>query len=108
MAAQCANVGLDHPWDLVLCANEDPTQDKAQMYRQAIELLGVRADDAVAIEDSASGVEAAKSAGLRCIAVPNEITRSLAFEDADLVLPSLANLKLASLECALQGDGARP
>jgi HAD superfamily hydrolase (TIGR01509 family) len=97
VAAQCANVGLDHAWDLVLCANEDPTRDKAEMYRRALELLGVAAGEAVAIEDSVSGVEAAKRAGLRCVAVPNEITRSADFSAADLVVPSLARLSLDDL-----------
>lgn len=97
VTAQCANVGLDHRCDLVLCANEDPTRDKAEMYRRALELLGVQAEDAVAIEDSASGVEAAKQAGLRCVAVPNEITRSTDLSAADVVIPSLGELSLDDL-----------
>jgi HAD superfamily hydrolase (TIGR01509 family) len=38
-------------------------------YLRALELLGLRSEDAVAIEDSPPGVAAAKAAGLRCAAV---------------------------------------
>jgi HAD superfamily hydrolase (TIGR01509 family) len=38
-------------------------------YLRALELLGHRSEDSVAIEDSPPGVAAAKAAGLRCAAV---------------------------------------
>jgi HAD superfamily hydrolase (TIGR01509 family) len=38
-------------------------------YLRALELLGVAAEDAVAVEDSDVGVAAAKAAGLHCVAV---------------------------------------
>jgi HAD superfamily hydrolase (TIGR01509 family) len=94
VAAQCARVGLDHEWDAVICANEDPTRDKAELYRHALELLELPANQALAIEDSPSGVRAAKRAGIRCVAVPNEITRGAAFDEADAVLSSLADQSL--------------
>ena len=45
-------------------------------YLQALELLGLRPEHAVAIEDSPPGVAAAKAAGLRCAA----LTRSFSAE----------------------------
>jgi HAD superfamily hydrolase (TIGR01509 family) len=94
IAAQCATVGLDHAWDVLVCANEDPTRDKAELYRHALALLGVASEEAVAFEDSPSGLEAARRAGIACVAVPNEITRGATFADAALVLPSLADATL--------------
>jgi HAD superfamily hydrolase (TIGR01509 family) len=94
---QCAVVGLDHRWDALVCANEEPTRDKSELYRLAVETLGVLPSEALAFEDSPSGVEAAKRAGVRCVAVPNEITRSAAFEGADLVLRSLAEQPLTEI-----------
>jgi HAD superfamily hydrolase (TIGR01509 family) len=102
VAAQCLRVGLDHEWEVVVCANDDPTCDKSELYRHALELLGVAAAEAVAFEDSPSGVEAAKRAGVRCVAVPNEITRGAAFAEADLVLPSLADRPLAEILATLE------
>ena len=59
--------------------------------------VSARADEAIAFEDSPNGVTAAKAAGLVCVAVPNPITATLALDDADLVLESLADVPLAEL-----------
>src|SRR5205814_1763907 len=66
-------------------------------YLGALAGLGVAANEAVAFEDSPTGVRAAKAAGLRCVAVPNPVTAVLAFPGADLVLPSLEALALPEL-----------
>jgi HAD superfamily hydrolase (TIGR01509 family) len=92
--AQCAAVDLDHEWQAVVCANEEPTRDKAELYRHALAILEVAANEALAFEDSPSGLRAARRAGVLCVAVPNEITRGATFDDADLVLSSLAEVSL--------------
>jgi beta-phosphoglucomutase-like phosphatase (HAD superfamily) len=46
--------------------------------------------DALAIEDSANGVQAAQAAGLRCIAVVNGYTRGQDLSGAVAVLDDLA------------------
>jgi HAD superfamily hydrolase (TIGR01509 family) len=83
-------------WDAICTADRDPARAKPSptLYLEALELLGVAADEAVAFEDSPNGVRAAKAAGLFCVAVPNEVTRELGLEKAgaDLVLDSLADL----------------
>ena len=56
-----------------------------------------RTHEAIAFEDSPNGVTAAKAAGLFCVAVPNPITATLALDDADLVVESLADVPLAEL-----------
>jgi HAD superfamily hydrolase (TIGR01509 family) len=56
------------------------------LYREALAALGLRADEAIAFEDSPNGVHAAKGAELYCVAVPNPITATLALDEADLVL----------------------
>jgi HAD superfamily hydrolase (TIGR01509 family) len=90
VAAQLRSVGLEHEWDALVCANENPLRDKAELYRLTLAKLGVGADEALAFEDSPAGVDAAKRAGVLCAAVPNEITRRADFAEADVVLPSLA------------------
>ena len=59
-------------------------------YRIALADLGVSATEAVAFEDSASGVAAARGAGIRCIAVPNVVTQDQDFGLADLIAGELA------------------
>jgi HAD superfamily hydrolase (TIGR01509 family) len=62
------------------------------LYLEALDLLGVAADEAIAFEDSPNGVRAAKAAGLVCVAVPNGVTRALGLDEADVVVDSLAEL----------------
>ena len=72
------------------------------LYIAVLECLGVSASEAVAIEDSPNGVIAAKQAGIRCVAIPNNITASLDLSHADLVLRSLSELTLPELLQRLQ------
>ena len=56
---------------LGVVAAEDVERGKPapEGYLRALDLLGVAAEDAVAVEDSDVGVAAAKAAGLHCVAV---------------------------------------
>jgi HAD superfamily hydrolase (TIGR01509 family) len=75
-----------------------------ELYQEALRSLGVAPRQAIAVEDSANGVAAAKGAGLYCVAVPGPMTRHMSFEAADLVLPSLADRTLREvLDPALRG-----
>jgi HAD superfamily hydrolase (TIGR01509 family) len=105
--AHCELVGLDHAWDALICANDEPTRDKADMYRHALAVLSVTGDEALAFEDSLSGVRAAKSAGIVCAAVPNEVTRGAPFDEADIILSSLAEHSLDGIFRAVAIAGAR-
>ena len=86
-------------WDAIVTADNDLARAKPQpdLYLEALERLGVAADEAVAFEDSPNGVRAAKAAGIFCVAVPNEVTRALGLDDADLLVESLAALPPAEL-----------
>jgi HAD superfamily hydrolase (TIGR01509 family) len=65
------------------------------VYLEACARLGVAPADALAVEDSPHGIAAAKAAGLRCVAVPHELTETLDLSAADLRLVSLADCSLA-------------
>jgi HAD superfamily hydrolase (TIGR01509 family) len=70
------------PSDAVTHGKPDP-----EGYLKALELLGVPAGDAVAFEDTESGVASAKDAGMRCIAVrgtlkPDRLARADELIDA--------------------------
>ena len=86
-------------WDAIVTADHDEARAKPRpdLYLEALELLGVAAAEAVAFEDSPNGVRAARAAGIFCVAIPNEVTRDLGLEHADLVLGSLAELPPADL-----------
>ncbi|MBI3013686.1 MAG: HAD family phosphatase [Candidatus Tectomicrobia bacterium] len=55
------------------------------------------AEECLVIEDSVAGVEAARSAGMRCLAVSNSYPRERLAE-ANLVVPSLMGIDLDRLE----------
>ena len=59
------------------------------IYLAAAAELGRQAASCLALEDSPIGVSAAKAAGMRCVAVPNELTAELDLRMADWVFPSL-------------------
>ena len=65
----------------------DPT-----LYRLAAAALGSAPERTLAIEDSRTGMLAAKGAGLHCLVVPNSVTQFSDFSLADLRLASLADL----------------
>jgi HAD superfamily hydrolase (TIGR01509 family) len=83
-------LGLDG-WGCVRCGDDvERTKPAPDLYLAVLECLGVPPDEAVAVEDSGVGVEAAKAAGLFCVAVPSSLTAGHDFSRADLVLRSLA------------------
>lgn len=68
-----------------------------ELYLMSARELGVSPGNAIAIEDSANGVMAAKRAGLYCVAVPNSITEALDFSLADVRVASLAEMPLQAI-----------
>jgi len=57
-------------------------------YQRGLDELGLSAETCLAFEDSPNGIAAAKKAGIRCIALPNELTDGLNLDQADLVIRS--------------------
>lgn len=86
-------------FDAIVTADHDPERAKPHptLYVEALSLLGLAAGEAVAFEDSPNGILAARAAGIFCVAVPNRVTRMLALDAADLVVPSLAELPFDEL-----------
>ena len=82
-----------------LRTSDDVAQAKPapDLYLAALACLGLQPEAALAFEDSANGVAAAKAAGIFTVAVPTEMTRTLDFSAADLKLASLADLDLKAL-----------
>lgn len=103
-----ARLGILDRFDCIRCRDEVArAKPEPDLYLAVLDCLGVAAAEAFAIEDSPNGIAAAKSAGLRCVAIPNPITSGLDLSQADLVVPSLAGLSLAGLleKLNAQGEG---
>jgi beta-phosphoglucomutase-like phosphatase (HAD superfamily) len=61
------------------------------------ELMGMRPEDCVVIEDSPNGLAAALAAGMRAIGFPDPHMDRARYAAADFVVGSFADLSLADL-----------
>ncbi|MFZ2098478.1 MAG: HAD-IA family hydrolase [Anaerolineales bacterium] len=91
-------LGLNDSFDCI-CASDDVQHVKPdpELYLTVLHRLGMKAEEAIALEDSPLGIQAAKRAGLFCVAVPNPLTSQLALSQADYQVGSLAELPLEQL-----------
>ncbi|GAB4574348.1 MAG: HAD family hydrolase [Anaerolineae bacterium] len=100
-----ARLGLLTRFDAILCA-DDVAQVKPapDLFLRALEALHVPARQAVVLEDSPHGIEAARTAGIMGVAVPSDLTRRLDFSGAAMRVQSLAELDVALLARALRSN----
>ena len=89
--AALATARLGDAFDtIVTAADVDRPKPAPDIYLEACARLGVSPADALALEDSAPGIAAAKAAGLTCIAVPQFVETDVTV--ADRVIDSLEEL----------------
>ena len=83
--------GLTDAFEVIVTSDDvEHAKPAPDLYLLACERLGVAPSDALALEDSPSGVAAAKAAGLTCIAVPQFAETDVS--EADRVIDSLEEL----------------
>ena len=88
-------VGLRARFEVVATGEEVAAhKPDPAVYLLALDRLGLPAEEAVAFEDTAHGVAAARAAGLHCVAVPNPHADHARFIAADVLLPSAVTLSL--------------
>ena len=87
--------GIGGHFDAIVCREDvKRTKPDPDLYLTALHRLDVSPPEAIAFEDSSNGVQAAKAAGLFCVAVPNPLTADLDLSEADLRLLSLDAMPL--------------
>jgi HAD superfamily hydrolase (TIGR01509 family) len=79
-----------HHFDAIVSGDEASPKPAPDIYLLACQRLGVDPGRAVALEDSPTGVTAAKGAGMTCIGVPSDPRYPLT--EADIVVDSLVAL----------------
>jgi HAD superfamily hydrolase (TIGR01509 family) len=90
VAGHLERLGLLDRFDALVCGDEVArVKPDPELYRAALDSLGVPAARCFAVEDSPKGVAAAKAACLYCVAVPNPVTRTLDLGACDRRLASL-------------------
>ena len=88
-------LGLHTHFESIRCADDVlRTKPSPDLYLAVLRDMGLQPDQAIAFEDSLHGVEAAKEAGIFCVAVPNNVTRHLPMPEADLTVNALLEMEL--------------
>jgi len=98
IVANLRQIGLPpEEWGAILSA-EDATHKKPapDLFLAAARKLGVTPAQCVVIEDAINGIQAAKAAGMRCVAVAQTFPAEK-LGAADLVRPNLASVSLPDL-----------
>ena len=95
------NNGMLSYFDFIL-TREDYRRSKPdpEPYLKALAISGLRPEECLVIEDTQRGLQAARSAGLRCIVIPNRLAPHNTFPDAFCILPDLGRVR----EFLLQQD----
>ena len=83
-------------FDTIISGFDIPGKPDAGVFLKAARLLNVEPERCVVIEDAVAGVEGAKRAGMKCIAVTTTNTPD-ALSEADLIFDSLEELKQHTL-----------
>jgi len=84
-------------WDAVVTGEQVQHKKPApDIFLAAADLLGVSATTCVVVEDAVNGIQAAKAAGMRCIAVAQTFPAAR-LSQADLVRETIAQVQLADL-----------
>ncbi len=68
------------------------TKPDPEPYLLALQKAGVKPEEALVIEDSARGLEAATKAGIECWVIPTELTQSQDFSKSKKVLNNILEL----------------
>ena len=108
VAGHLERVGLLQHFHTVRCSHDADVgigKPDPAVYLAALRSLEVEAGEAIALEDSPRGVEAAIQAGIFTVAIPNNVTRRMGPNGADLTLESLADMTLQELVQAAERVG---
>ncbi|PWV90965.1 putative hydrolase of the HAD superfamily [Paenibacillus cellulosilyticus] len=94
-------------FDLVMTADKvKHVKPDPELYLNALAELQLETHEAIAFEDSLNGLKAAKQAGIRCVVVPNDVTRAFPFETVgyDGMLNSMTEMSLTQLLEAIEAE----
>lgn len=98
VVANLQKIGLPvETWDAVV-TGENAKQKKPapDIFLFAAERLGVTPAECVVVEDAVNGIQAAKAAGMRCVAVAQTFPDAL-LQDADIVCEKISDIRISDL-----------
>lgn len=88
------NAGADGLFDKIIGKDPGNLREKPHpdIFIKAADALGLAPAQCIVLEDAQKGLAAAKKAGVPCVIVRNPLNMNCDFDEADCVLPSLAEL----------------
>ena len=88
-------LGIANYFDVV-CSRDDAKRVKPDpdLYIRALEMLAITPQEALAIEDSLVGVQSAQRAQIKCVALPNLVTRHVSLSSADVVCKTFHDIRI--------------
>jgi HAD superfamily hydrolase (TIGR01509 family) len=88
------DLGIVDYMDFVLCEEDyDYAKPHPEPYLKGLEMFKASKDEAIVIEDSTRGLTAAYKAGIECVIVKNEFTRTQDFSKASYFIDNLKELE---------------
>jgi HAD superfamily hydrolase (TIGR01509 family) len=96
--ANLNQIGLPpHTWDAVVTAEDVLAKKPApDLFLSAAAKLGLKPTECIVIEDAVNGIQAAKAAGMRCIAVAQTFPADR-LKAADLIKPAITALSVQDI-----------
>lgn len=94
-------IGLENGFDLIISGSEDlkaykddegTNKPKPYIYIESAKRLGIAPEFCLVFEDTKAGIDAAASAGMIAVAVPNPFTRTHDFSNASFIIESYEEL----------------
>lgn len=97
------NFGIRAAFDAVVCVDSrTPRMVQREIYAQAAKDLGIDANECLLVEDSADGIRTGRELGMKTIAVPNKYNKKADFSAANLVVNSLEEVTLETINRVFQ------
>jgi beta-phosphoglucomutase family hydrolase len=100
--ALVGELGLANYFDAIVSGSDLPGKPEPDLFLKVAHLLDTPTNHCIVIEDAVAGVEAAKRAGIKCVAVTTTNPAG-ALEAADMVVDSLTDLAEDAFERLLDG-----
>lgn len=93
------HIGLEHEFDLIISGSDDlesyiddhgKNKPKPYIYLEASKRLNIPPEHCLVFEDTEAGIEAAATAGMIAVAIPNWMTKEQNFSKANRVIHSIS------------------
>jgi len=88
-------IGVKNYFEIIVCRNDNiKAKPSPDIFLETAKKLKVKPFECLVLEDSETGVTAAKKAKMKVIAIPNKYTKNNNFSKADKIVDNLSQISL--------------